>query len=245
MKYQWIAIIMVSAVALAMLCACGARDWDEVKADVEREYDRIEGIKPPPGAETIQFDYAAAVKSGLLPPLPAGMTRVYGVLNSASEAAATAATWTRSQYAVFVEDARFTGEEKPTAWFYVDYDPLLAQVIDARGFIFGQMGQKSLRADLKEKVDGVYGEVRGRDFEFDMGGPVQIRGGKGERWNLFIAGRGDLLKAPQGAVFQVRYVAGDAGSTEAMRKLAASDKLEATAYNFGTGLAVVERGPQP
>lgn len=173
-----------------------------------------------------------------IPPKPAGMNRLYGVLESGGPYTMSAAMELIHRGSTFKNSA--FGElgqagDGGNAWFYMDYNPETGEIADARAYIYGFMGGV---CDMRRKTGGSYGRISANDFYLNINGPClfpQVPGST-MSYALLVQGRGNLAASPSGTVIPVNYVIDNSGK---ITDIPADPRASQNIYDSGKGRAWV------
>lgn len=172
-----------------------------------------------------------------IPPLPPGLTRLYGVLSSNG-----AYAFKNGNNAIVDRGSSFKSGEYGmlgpagkggNAWFYADFNRQTGEIVDARAYLYGFMGGV---CDMREKTRASYGKIGDESFYLNINGPClfpQISGSTAN-YALFVQGSGNLLNAPAQKVFPIEYIVDDTGT---ILTIPANPSSQGDIYDAGHGRA--------
>lgn len=173
-----------------------------------------------------------------IPAKPAGLNRLYGVLESGGPYTANTAMELIHRGSTFKKSV--FGElgqagDGGNAWFYMDYNPATGEIADARAYLYGFMGGV---CDMRRKTGGSYGRISENGFYLNINGPClfpQVPGST-MSYALLVQGGENLAAAPAGADFPVNYVIDNTGG---IINIPADPRASQNIYDSGTGKAWV------
>ncbi|MDE5832725.1 MAG: hypothetical protein K2H64_07055 [Desulfovibrio sp.] len=174
-----------------------------------------------------------------IPPVPPGMIRLAGVLNSAGPYDTTARLpdnfpGDASRGSTFVDSV--FGKLGPAgaggnAWLYVDIIRDTGAIAAARAYLYNFMGGV---CDMRQQSPGGFGSFAATRFALYIDGPCLFPWQQGStiEFALVVEGTGAPLDAAAGANFPVRYIVADSAR---FKEIPADPKAWGSIYDYGTG----------
>ena len=243
----FVAAQLALAALLALLCACAETPGGTIVLNEETVENFFEGgaLKSwdPPSSLNLVMDQP--VTRADIPPVPPGMVRLFGTLDSAGRYTTTAApqaafpgaaqrgsSFRNSVYGM-LGDAGTGGN----AWFYADIELGTGQVVQARAYLYGFNGGV---CDMRERVGGSFGGLAADSFTLSIGGYCAFpsESGSTAAYALLIEGEGAPLATPAPENMPVRYIVDNNGK---FRTIPKDPRNFWEIYDYGTGVAGVGR----
>lgn len=193
----------------------------------------------PDSAAGLSLNKNQPARKADIPPVPPGMTRVYGTLDSAGlyktkapaaypGADARGSTFQNSVYGMLGPAAR-----GGTAWYYADvYEGSVAGVrVYLNGFMNGV-------CDMRKPVNGGYGTVDKTGLNIRAAGPCYFadESGSTSEYAILISGRGDVFSPANGESLKVNYIIDNTG---AINRVPATPRDLPAVYDYGSGVAKI------
>lgn len=125
--------------------------------------------------------------------------------------------------------------EAGNAWFYADFNPSTGEIVNARAYLYGVMEGV---CDLRESVNGNYGEISPEKLALNIGGYCLFPEMQGQamQFAIYATGRrGATFAAP----FPVRYILDDTADIFSIPENPMQNK---NIFDFGTGQAGITPG---
>lgn len=237
---------VVCAVLVLLLCACAETPGGTIVLNEETVENFFEGgaLKSwdPPSSLNLLMDQP--VTKADIPPVPQGMVRLYGTLDSVGPYKTTAtpgasfpgaaqrgSTFRNSVYGM-LGDAGTDGN----AWFYADVDPATRKIVSARAYLYGFNGGV---CDLRESVGGWRGEIGADSYTLSIGGycAFPAESGSTAAYALLIQGQGAPLATPAPASMPIEYIVNNTGKFTSIPQ---DPRKYWEIYDYGTGVANAE-----
>lgn len=231
--------ILISGLLLFMLTACAEKPDGVIvmnEETIENFFEKDKESWNPPSHLNLLIDQP--VTPATIPPVPPGLSRLYGTLSSYGPY-----IFENAQAEIKNRGSAFShsvfGELGPAgnsgnAWLYADFNPATGEVADARAYLYGFMGGV---CDMRQKTAASYGLIDKKSFRLNINGPClfpQVSGSTMD-YALLIVGENEPGTSPP--TFKLHYIVNDTGKILDIPK---NPEQSAQIYDAGNGKAWLE-----